>query len=328
MKLSFETKVEIYKKWKYEHVSVTQLGRQYDLNKEVVRYMMHLADRWGIGKLRHTWTYYSPEFKKKAIDRVLLGKESMLDVSLDLGLSNRGILSRWLKEYISNGYTVVEKKKGRNPHGKEETKGSPAGERRTPKGSCEATRAERDSYDTNRILKKIRCLGYGKREPRKEELSGAVTQLRHELKRSVDFILKAIASDPSLPQISRSTYYYWMNHQDPDEQKYAGLMEKIREIFEKNKKRYGYRRIVLQLHRDGFRVNHKTVRRLMKKMHLYGITPRARYKSYRGDFNGTVPNKLLHKDVDEVKHTITYVRDFNAETSNRIWATDVSEFHI
>jgi putative transposase len=155
-----------------------------------------------------------------------------------------------------------------------------------------------------------------------------VTELRHELKRPVGFILEAIAANPSLPQISRSTYYYWLNHQDPDELKHADLMKKIREIFEKNRKRYGYRRIVLQLRRDGFHVNHKTVKRLMKKMNLYGITPRAKYKSYKGDFNGTVPNHLLHKEADEANHRATYIRDFNAKTSNRIWTTDVSEFHI
>ncbi|MGI6512419.1 MAG: IS3 family transposase [Catenisphaera adipataccumulans] len=86
--------------------------------------------------------------------------------------------------------------------------------------------------------------------------------------------------------------------------------------------------MVLQLQRDGFHVNHKTVKRLMKKMDLYGITPRAKYRSYRGNFNETVSNRLLHPKVDEEDHTIVYVRDFNTERSNQIWATDVSEFHI
>ena len=155
-----------------------------------------------------------------------------------------------------------------------------------------------------------------------------MTELRQELKRPAGLILKAIAAAPSLPKLRRSTYYYWLNHKDRDELKYAGLMEKIKEIFKENKKRYGYRRIVLQLQRDGFHVKHKTVKRLMKKMNLYGITPRAKYKSYKGDFNGTAPNRLLHKEVDEVNRTTTCVRNFNTETSNRIWTTDVSEFHI
>lgn len=328
MKLSFEIKVEIYRKWKDKHVSLKQLGRDYHIARSCIGHIVYLADRWGIEKLRHSWTYYSPAFKEVAIERVLIGHESMNEVSLDLGLSSKGTLPRWVKEYIANGYTVMEKEEGRKPHGKEEGEGSPAGKRSTAERKCGSSQSERDSYDTERILKKIRCLGYGKGEPRKEEIAGAVTELRHELKRPVGFILKAIASNPSLPQISRSTYYYWLNRQDPDELKHANLMKEIREIFEKNRKRYGYRRIVLQLRREGVHANHKAVKRLMKKMGLYGITPRAHYKSYKGDFNGTVPNHLLRKEVDEVNHRTTYLRDFTARTSNRIWVTDVSEFHI
>lgn len=260
MKLSFEVKVEIYNKWKYQYISPRRLSLEYGVTHVYIDYMVHLADRWGVEKLRHTWNYYSPEFKEEAVQRVLLGHESEFEVSVSLGLSNQGTLPRWIKEYITNGYTVVEKKKGRKSHGIEEDEGSSAGERSPSKRDRRSSPEERDSLDTERILIKIRCLGYGKREPRKEEIAGAVTELRQELKRPVDFILKAIAANPSLPQISRSTYYYWLNHQDPDETKHAELMEKIREIVEKNKKRYGYRRITLQLRRDGFRINHKTVK--------------------------------------------------------------------
>jgi transposase InsO family protein len=66
----------------------------------------------------------------------------------------------------------------------------------------------------------------------------------------------------------------------------------------------------------------------MSKLHLYGITPRAKYKSYKGDFNGTVENKLLHKKIDVKKHTTTYERDFSTSGVNEKWATDISEFHI
>lgn len=66
----------------------------------------------------------------------------------------------------------------------------------------------------------------------------------------------------------------------------------------------------------------------MIKMGLYGITPRAKYKSYKGDFNGTVKNILLEKKVDEEKHKTYYVRNFITTKSNEKWTTDISEFHI
>ena len=66
----------------------------------------------------------------------------------------------------------------------------------------------------------------------------------------------------------------------------------------------------------------------MTKMGLYALTPRAKYKSYKGDMNGTVKNLLLDKEVDEVKHKTTYTRNFTTSKPNEKWTTDVSEFHI
>ena len=57
-------------------------------------------------------------------------------------------------------------------------------------------------------------------------------------------------------------------------------------------------------------------------------TPKAKYKSYKGDMNGTVKNLLLDKVIDEVNHKTYYERNFKTERCNEIWSTDVSEFHI
>jgi transposase InsO family protein len=66
----------------------------------------------------------------------------------------------------------------------------------------------------------------------------------------------------------------------------------------------------------------------MKVLGLFGITPKAKYKSYKGDMNGIVKNLLLDKKVDEVNHKTTYERNFKTTGCNQKWATDVSEFHI
>ena len=66
----------------------------------------------------------------------------------------------------------------------------------------------------------------------------------------------------------------------------------------------------------------------MKLMGLYGLTPKAKYKSYRGDMNGTVKNLLLDKVVDEENHKTYYKRNFTTTSVNQKWTTDVSEFHI
>ena len=127
--------------------------------------------------------------------------------------------------------------------------------------------------------------------------------------------------------LKRSTYYYTLNKLDKDT-KNDDIMNAIIDIYYTHKARYGYRRITLELINRGYIVNHKKVKRLMSKMGLYARTPKAKYKSYKGDMNGTVKNLLLDKVIDEVNHKTYYERNFKTERCNDIWSTDVSEFHI
>ena len=127
--------------------------------------------------------------------------------------------------------------------------------------------------------------------------------------------------------LKRSTYYYTLNKLDKDT-KNDDIMNAIIDIYYAHKARYGYRRITLELINRGYIVNHKKVKRLMSKMGLYARTPKAKYKSYKGDMNGTVKNLLLDKVIDEVNHKTYYERNFKTERCNEIWSTDVSEFHI
>ena len=126
--------------------------------------------------------------------------------------------------------------------------------------------------------------------------------------------------------VKRSTYYYVYSHLDEDND--AELKQLISDIFNENKGRYGYRRIDLELRNRDHIVNHKRVKRIMKEIGLFGLTPKAKYKSYKGDMNGTVKNRLIRKEVDEENHKTKYVRDFSTTSVNRKWSTDVSEFHI
>ena len=322
MKYSFELKKEIYKKH-CEGYGSEILSKEYGINASKIRYMCRLVDKHGLEAIWHKFTKYSPEYKFAAIMRVLENGESIESVAVDLGLAADGILRQWIKSYIENGYNVVTKQKGRpstRDKEKEDGRGTGEGERRTSRATVEEDYRER-------IIKKTASLSSRGRKEKQEQLTKAVTELRQELKCSLDFILETINSIDSLPNLPRSDYYYWKNRIDPDT-KNSELMDAITTIYTDNHKRYGYRRITLQLKKDGWTVNHKTVKRLMSKLKLYGITPRAKYKSYKGDFNGTVDNKLLYKRVDTKKHRTEYIRDFSTTDVNEKWTTDVSEFHI
>ncbi|MBR2548736.1 MAG: IS3 family transposase [Clostridiales bacterium] len=322
MKYSFELKKEIYEKY-CEGYGGQTLSIMYGLSKSRINYMCRLIDLHGLDAIRHKRTKYSNEYKLAAIKRVLENGEPAEAVAVNIGLANRSVLDHWIKSYIKNGYNVVTQKKGRHStrdKEKEDGRGAGEGERRTSRATVEEDYRER-------IIKKTASLSSRGRKEEKEQLTEAVTELRQELKCSLDFILETINSNDSLPNLPRSDYYYWKNRIDPDT-KNSDLMDAIAIIYANNHKRYGYRRITLQLKNEGWTVNHKTVKRLMSKLELYGVTPRTKYKSYKGDFNGTVDNKLLYKKIDTNKHRTEYIRDFSTSGVNEKWTTDVSEFHI
>ena len=123
MKLTYEEKLRIYDLWKNQHYSPRRIAKQYNINGQVIRYMVNLMDRHGVEIVKHgKQKYYSPDFNINAIDRVLLNHESSVQVSLDLGLPNVGMLSQWIQSFKENCYTIVEKQRGRKSYDQKESK--------------------------------------------------------------------------------------------------------------------------------------------------------------------------------------------------------------
>lgn len=81
-----------------------------------------------------------------------------------------------------------------------------------------------------------------------------------------------------------------------------------------NESRYGYRRILLAMQAEGFKINHKTVLKLMKSMNIQGKQKRSKYKSYKGEVGKIAPNILN--------------RNFKAEQPFEKLTTDVTEFSV
>ncbi|WP_282459961.1 IS3 family transposase, partial [Mycoplasmopsis arginini] len=120
------------------------------------------------------------------------------------------------------------------------------------------------------FTKKIESLGSTKETATKKEKVIVVYESRHkyQLKSMLIFF-----------KLSKSTYFYILKSFKKID-KDASIKDLILEIFKKNKSRYGYRRITLELKNRGFVVNHKKVRRLMNELNIFGIKPKAKYKSY------------------------------------------------
>ena len=113
--------------------------------------------------------------------------------------------------------------------------------------------------------------------------------------------------------LARSTYYYYLKHQDTD--KYECEKKEIQEIYNANKSRYGYRRITIVMRNKGYVINHKTVQKLMKILGLKGKQRKNdKYHSYKGEV-GKVADNLLK-------------RDFYATKPFEKLTTDVTQFKI
>lgn len=113
--------------------------------------------------------------------------------------------------------------------------------------------------------------------------------------------------------LSRSVFYYW-NSQAVVIDKYAGIKQLIRQLYDRHKGRYGYRRIAVSLRKRGHLINHKTVHKLMQQLGLKSIVRPKRYKSYRGSVGHIAPNRLA--------------REFSAGAPGEKWVTDVTEFNV
>ena len=113
-------------------------------------------------------------------------------------------------------------------------------------------------------------------------------------------------------KLPRSTFYYYLKQSETD--KYFVEKAEIKELFEANKQRYGYRRITLLLRQKGIVINHKTVLKLMKSLNLKGKHRKSKYKSYKGEVGNIAPNILR--------------RDFTATKPYEKITTDVTQFKV
>ena len=309
MKLTYEDKLEIYRLGKEEGIGNVRLAKMFSIKKSNARYIFHLIDKHGPEIVKHGKNkYYSPEFKEAAIKKALLGEEGIFSIAIDLGLSSDSLLRSWIKSYKENGYTVVERKHGKHDKKERDDSGGIQSRNQALEGR------ELEAYRRERIHKKIKCLSYTKRKVTKEEIAVVVSELRQELQVSLRFILEVINNNPKFPHISKSDYYYVLSKKDKD-LKNDEIMNKIIDIYYHHKGRYGYRRVYLQLLREGYSINHKKVHRLMKRMGLIGIRRNKRkYSSYQGTV-GKVADNIIQ-------------RDFFSNKPNEKWYTDVTEFNL
>lgn len=112
-KLTKEQKIELCQRRK-EGVTIGELAKEYQLNRDGVKYLIRLVDVHGIDIL---WSgsnrQYPKEVKEQAIYEVLEGKQSIGATAIKYGLSSKTALTKWINNYRKNGNQVKESKRRR-----------------------------------------------------------------------------------------------------------------------------------------------------------------------------------------------------------------------
>lgn len=134
-----------------------------------------------------------------------------------------------------------------------------------------------------------------------------VKQISEAQRVSVKSLLPAVG-------LAHSTYHYRLNAmRRPDRD--AWLLPLVEGAFENSEKRYGYKRVHLELQGMGITVSAKRVMKLMTKHGMVPLFKSAkRYSSYKGELT-RAPENLVN-------------RDFHADGPNMLWVTDLTKFSI
>ena len=246
------------------------------------------------------------EVKLDAIHRCYELGENVKYVSQDIGYS-RASIYQWRKRYLKEGTLGLMNNKNITPG--QLIEGTPSAEASSNeikhlKEQMQEMQLEIDILkETINVLKKDP--GIDQSALSNKEKAVIIDALKNRY--SLPLLLKKM-------HISKSSYYYQekaLNQED----KYTDLRIKIKNLFDENKKRYGYRRIHALLKRKGIIVLEKIIRRIMKDEGLIVKVKRTgKYSSYKGEITPEVDNVIN--------------RDFSANKPNEKWLTDVTEFAI
>ena len=246
---------------------------------------------------KHTFT---EQEKENAVLRCFKKGESVKLVSTELGCSAT-ILYKWRDRYYERGtIPVMVKRKNRN----------------AVKDSAETTEIEELKEQLRDLQMEVDILK-GILDVLKKDRGTDWRTLKNSEKAE---LIGALKNDYTLPEllekleIAKSSYFYQVNaRKKPD--KYSELRAQIRDLFEKNKRRYGYRRIHSALRKAGTIISEKVVRRIMREEGLrVKIKKRRKYNSYRGEITPAVPNLVK--------------RNFHSDKPEKLLLTDISEFAL
>lgn len=250
-----------------------------------------------IGRLQEL----APEAKQSAVIALCTRPASAQAVADEVGVS-RGSLYKWKNQLLGHDAPASMKRKQNAPASSDRTDLEQQFE--TLRQDIRRLQLEKDVLKkANELLKKE--LGIDQQPLTNREKTLLVDALR-----SI-YTVTELLCELNLP---RSSYFYHRARLGAGD-KYAEVRQAMTNIFERNYRCYGYRRLHASLGDQCVNVSEKVVRRLMKQERLVAATSkRRRYGSYMGEIS-PAPDNVLN-------------RDFSASAPNEKWLTDITEFQI
>ncbi len=243
----------------------------------------------------------APEAKQSAVIALCMRPASAQEVADDIGVS-RGSLYKWKNQLLGQGALAPMKNQQDAPA---------SSDRAELEQQLEALRRDIRQLQLEKdLLKKANELSKKELGIDRQHLTNREKTLLVDALRST-YTVTELLYELSLP---RSSYFYHRARLEVAD-KYAEVRQAMTDIFERNYRCYGYRRLHASLSDQRVNVSEKVVRRLMKQECLVAATnKRRRYGSYMGEIS-PAPDNLLN-------------RDFSADAPNEKWLTDITEFQI
>ncbi|WP_081752156.1 IS3 family transposase, partial [Paenibacillus sp. 1-18] len=116
-------------------------------------------------------------------------------------------------------------------------------------------------------------------------------------------------------QIARSTFYYDAQERAAEDD----VTEAIVDIFHKNRKAYGTRKIKVKLHERGLIVSRRRIGRIMKEQGLVSTYTVAQYKPHKTACNEAAPANILNREFNQTESKRVVVSDLTYVKAQNEW---------
>jgi transposase InsO family protein len=115
-----------------------------------------------------------------------------------------------------------------------------------------------------------------------------------------------------IAKVSRSGYYKWLKHSGEPEKDHEDYLL-VKDVFDKGKRKYGFRTIKMRLLERKIIMNHKKIIRIMKKYHLF--TKIRRINPYKEIMKKSLGHRTFENKLN---------REFNQTIPFKVFCTDIT----